>query len=114
MPPLDRLDFGRAISAMHRRQRVAREGWNGKGMYLLLVQPPPVDIAMASDVWLHPTPNVGAAVEVAMFPDCRRITVALPPTMVMRTADGSFVAWLASQTDALARDWRILDPQEPV
>lgn len=29
------------------------------------------------------------------------------PYLVMRTAQGDFVPWLASQTDILADDWRI-------
>ena len=31
------LDFGDAIRALKSGKRVAREGWNGKGMFLFLV-----------------------------------------------------------------------------
>lgn len=33
------LDFGHAIVALKRGQRVARAGWNGKGMWLALQVP---------------------------------------------------------------------------
>jgi hypothetical protein len=35
----DRFDFGLAISLMKGGKRVAREGWNGKGMWLALQRP---------------------------------------------------------------------------
>lgn len=33
------MDIGRAVSAMHDGQKVARSGWNGKNMYLQLQVP---------------------------------------------------------------------------
>jgi hypothetical protein len=33
------VDFGVAISALKAGKRVARIGWNGKGMYLMLQRP---------------------------------------------------------------------------
>lgn len=36
---VDGLDFGAALSALKRGQHVARSGWNGKGMWLALVEP---------------------------------------------------------------------------
>jgi len=33
------MDFGEAIKALKDGKRVAREGWNGKGMYLELQMP---------------------------------------------------------------------------
>lgn len=36
---LDRLDFGAALSALKSGEHVARTGWNGKGMWLALVEP---------------------------------------------------------------------------
>jgi hypothetical protein len=78
------LTFGDALHLMWQGARVARAGWNGKGMYLQLVR------------------NYSAAIG-AMPPDFRYL-----PWIGMKTADNGFVPWLASQTDALARDWRVL------
>lgn len=30
------------------------------------------------------------------------------PYLMMKTADGAFVPWLASQTDVLAEDWIVV------
>ncbi len=37
--PLDALSFGHAVEALKAGERVARAGWNGKGMYLELQTP---------------------------------------------------------------------------
>lgn len=36
---MDKLNFGEAIAALKSGKRVAREGWNGKGMWLALQVP---------------------------------------------------------------------------
>lgn len=35
----DTISFGKAVEALKANHRVAREGWNGKGMYLELQTP---------------------------------------------------------------------------
>ncbi|WOJ32694.1 DUF2829 domain-containing protein [Citrobacter koseri] len=79
------LSFGLAVEALKRGKKVARSGWNGKGMWLKLV---PVDIA--DKVAFEYEALDGA------------------PWIGMKTADGKFVPWLASQTDVLADDWKIV------
>ncbi len=39
MPRIDNMDIGEAIDAMRAGRPVAREGWNGKGMWLALQVP---------------------------------------------------------------------------
>jgi hypothetical protein len=34
--------------------------------------------------------------------------IVIRPYLVMRTVDGEFVPWVASQTDLLAEDWRVV------
>lgn len=36
---MDKLNFGEAIASLKSGKRVAREGWNGKGMWLALQVP---------------------------------------------------------------------------
>lgn len=88
--PIDAMDFGRALHAMREGERVARTGWNGKGMWLVLV---PGDAWNVDDV-------SGERIELVAL---RRL-----PFICMKTADDKFVPWLASQTDMLALDWRIV------
>jgi hypothetical protein len=83
------ISFGHAIEALKKGQRVARIGWNGKGMWLGLV--------MGYDY----NPDQGKAAIYAL--GCRKL-----PWIGMKTADEAFVPWLASQTDMLADDWQIV------
>lgn len=75
--------FDDALRALKAGRRVSRAGWNGKGMWLVFVQG-------RDDV------------------DARHGVERLLPWIGMRTADGGFVPWLASQTDMLAEDWEVV------
>lgn len=83
-------DFGGAILLMKQGKRVARKGWNGKGMWLLLVR---------SNEW-STWAGSGSSSDV---PNAHQL-----PWIGMKTADGGFVPWLASQTDILAEDWVVV------
>lgn len=78
------MNFGQALEIMKEDDwnLVAREGWNGKGM------------------WIHKTTPPSS-------PFSRDEYEALP-YIEMKTADNKFVPWLASQTDLLAEDWVIV------
>lgn len=84
--PTSGMSFGLAIEALKLGKRVARAGWNGKGMWLKLV---PADLAEA----------------VSFQHEALRPL----PWICMKTADQCFVPWLASQTDVLADDWQLLE-----
>jgi len=88
------MTFGLAIEALKAGRKVARAGWNGRGMWLALVEPKD-DYASAS-------------IEYAVFGLVGKVGPCLP-WIGMRTADDRFVPWLASQTDVLAEDWTIVD-----
>lgn len=81
------MGFGEAIEALNTGSRVARAGWNGKGMFLFLVV----------DCQLLPMSNSEQVAEACALPKS--------PFIAMKTADGHVVPWLASQTDVLATDW---------
>lgn len=86
------MTFGDALEAMKQGQRVARKGWNGKGMYVFL----------ASDVEFH------TMADVSEYAD-REEGVYTSDMMVLRTAQGTFQpGWLATQSDILAEDWFVL------
>lgn len=117
------LPFDEAIRALKKGLKVAREGWNGKGMYLILIQGYPVN------GHLNPVKGRNHDVESAMhnlpdfYPDgSPNVPQGKPGQMlshiVMKTAGDSaywgkgysdYVPWLASQTDILAEDWLIVE-----
>ena len=81
--------------------KVARTGWNGKGMWVALTPGSSFDAIHA---------KAGhAAVHRANELPTSKSQVVLLPHIDMRAADGSMVVgWLASQTDMLADDWQIV------
>lgn len=85
------MDFGKALEALKEGKKVARSGWNGKGMFLFLVQ--------CSTFKVNRPPLLG------IYPEGTEITYHAH--IDMKTADNQIVPWLASQTDMLANDWEI-------
>lgn len=92
---IPQFDFGQAIVALKAGKKVARAGWNGKGMWLALT---PGTTIHASEA------RSGAARAKAVADPVGLITIGAHIDMC--AADGSIViGWLASQTDMLAIDW---------
>ncbi len=92
--PLDALSFGHALVALKQGHAVARAGWNGKNMCLVLV--PGATITVGEGRPLAKAFPIGETVDYL-------------PHIDMKTADGKVVPWLASQTDILADDWMIVE-----
>lgn len=87
------MDFGEALRMLKNGKKVAREGWNGKGMFLWLMQP-----ATIKKEWLK-EPGI---IEACGDND----TIECLGSIRMKTADNKILTgWLASQTDMLAEDW---------
>ena len=77
------MNFSDALNILKDGVRIAREGWNGKGMWVFLVGSTEYSI----HCWSSPEGNNNY------------------PFIAMKTADNKTVPWLASQTDILAEDW---------
>lgn len=86
------MSFGLAIEALKLNKRVARAGWNGKGMWLSLVG--------VKSSWCGSIEGVENTMPVGWQ--------GYSPFIAMYTADGMLVPWLASQTDMLADDWQVI------
>ena len=86
------MKFGEAVDHMKNGGRVAREGWNGKGMFLFLVP------GSKFKVDREPLKSIlGEGTEVQYHAH-----------IDMKTAQGYIVPWLASQSDVLSEDWVIV------
>lgn len=79
------FDFGEAIHLMKQGRRVAREGWNGKGMFVMF-----------------------CAAEGQPYELSDGMLVIRRDYLYMKAADNTVVPWVASQTDILAEDWYIV------
>lgn len=82
-------DFAWALHALKGGNRVARHGWNGKGMFLFLVPGSTFQVNRAPLMGIYPSGT----------------SVTYQPHIDMKTADDTVVPWLASQTDLLSEDW---------
>ena len=78
------LTFGDAIHFLKNGEKLARAGWNGKGMWLEMQHPDENSKMTLPYVYLnYPSDSIHTP--------------------------GARVPWMASQTDILAEDWRIVE-----
>lgn len=96
----EEMDFGSAIRCMKKGLKVARKGWNGRGMWLCIpLVDGPKEIP-ATGIWGKPN---------AEYAEENGGTVKVMPYITMKTADGSIVmGWVASQPDMLCEDWVVV------
>lgn len=81
MEPL--FDFGAALAALREGRSVARTGWNGKGLKVTLQ-----------------TPDAHSKMSLPY------LYMSYPADAI--NTPGANVPWLASQTDLLAQDWKLV------
>lgn len=89
--PVTAMTFGDALVMLKEGYRVARAGWNGKGMFVFKIQG-------SNDIAKLHGYGFGEYVGEPVFRDA----------LFMRTVDNQLVPWTVSQTDALAEDWEII------
>ena len=97
---IDGMTFGLAIEALNMGKKVARAGWNGKGMWITM-SCTGSKMVKAEDIW---------------DPHNREFAIAnggevqVDPYFTMKTAQGTIQSgWLASQADMLAEDWQVVE-----
>ena len=86
------LSFGDALKALKAGQRVARTGWNGKGMFVYLVPAASYPV------------QTGAA--KAHFGD--GAMVPYNAYMAIKNVDETVSTWVPSVNDCIAEDWEVL------
>lgn len=91
------MNFGSALSILKNGGRVARRGWNGKGMFLFLVPGSVFEVNRAPLLGIYPE---GTRVNYQAHID-------------MKTANGYVTTWVASQSDLLEDDWEELSIEAP-
>lgn len=111
-----RLSFGSALEALKQGLKVAREGWNGKGMFVFMRSADELNVEFVvdkvkslpksvKDYYLKDIINEKGE----RVPVDENDNVKFTAYLCLKAADGTIVnGWLASQTDMLAEDWEIL------
>ena len=88
-------DFGWALRKLKQGKKVARIGWNGKGMFLFLLPAGEIPKTAIHD------PKLKEVLE-----NSGKDSFSALASIRMKTADDKILTgWLASQTDMLADDW---------
>lgn len=77
------MKFGSALEALESGHKVARSGWNGKGLWLELQKP-----------------DAGSKMTLPY--------IYLNYPIDAQNTPGARVPWLPSQTDMLSRDWELV------
>lgn len=89
----EQFDFGQALVYLKKGNKVARQNWNGKGMFIFLVEGSTFQVSRPPLLGIYPEGT----------------TINYHAHIDMKTADGIIVPWLASQTDMLAEDWNLVE-----
>jgi hypothetical protein len=94
------MDFGHAIRCMEAGNRVQRDGWNGKNMWIAISGLEGPRSVIATNFWSKHASDYAREIGGAAL---------VLPCIIMKTATGEILmGWLASQSDMLAKDWRIV------
>jgi hypothetical protein len=105
--PVDGMSFGLAIEAAKLGRKIARAGWNGKGMWVVYMSgmslPPYSTQGTERKVNDRTAKLIGEDTPLETLPYFAMWTI---------NSDGRrawLPGWLASQSDMLAVDWRIVE-----
>jgi hypothetical protein len=103
------VSFGEAIKALKEGKRVARQGWNGKGLFIFMQVP--------SQVPQEIVPKMTSLPQSVKDEFERRFggramtdgTIKYQNQIAMVYPDNNIYGWVASPSDVLEEDWVILD-----
>jgi hypothetical protein len=89
------IDFGTAIKALKEGHKVARKGWNGRGMWIVLMPALYLESGLVNG---RTSKHLGEGVDLDS-----------QPYIAMFTADKKWQpGWTPSTADVLAEDWIVL------
>ena len=90
---MKKMSFSEALVQIKGGSKVARAGWNGKGMFVFKVP--------------GSTFNVNRPPLLGIYPE--GTTINYHAHIDMKTATGEIVPWVASQSDLFAEDWQLVE-----
>ena len=104
-----KMKFGQAIDAVKSGKLAAREGWNGKGMFIFMRPSCELDTETVVNK-IQSLPESVKKWVAENHGDSPTDKIKFSEYLCMKAADGTIVnGWLASQTDMLSEDWTILE-----
>lgn len=93
------MDFSEALRLLKMGKKLARSGWNGRGMWITMSPGHPG--LPAENFWSEANKEHAFAMGGL---------ASVNPCITMKGADGSItMGWVAAQTDLFAEDWGVVD-----
>lgn len=92
------MDFGVALSALKAGHKLARKGWNGRGLFVYLVKGGKYDAQMDC---IKKLADENGKVEYE-------------PYFAIWNGRGTINTWVPSVSDLLATDWQMVEIEEPI
>lgn len=90
------MNFGQALEHLKAGKKMARQGWNGRNMFVVYQKGYPEGIPsnkQTADAWGHK--------EGDLF--------KVEPYLQIKNAQGSHAMWVPSIGDVLAEDWEVVE-----
>lgn len=87
------MNFGEALEEIKKGAKVARDGWNGKGMFVFIV----------------PAGRFTAYTKAAIDIADEDGKINYNPYFAIKNVNGIVSTWVPSVNDCLAEDWFVLD-----
>jgi hypothetical protein len=99
------MNFGEAIKLLEDGNCIAREGWNGKNMFICKQVPSVIDSTIIPNMQSLPQSAKDALLKTSFEP------IRYSNQMIIiknnKTGDRIIDSWVASSSDTFAKDWTI-------
>ncbi len=100
------MDFGKAIIALKQGKAIQREGWNGKGLFVVKQIPASINADIIPKMQSLPQ----SAKDILMSRENPHIDYT--NQMLIVNPDGRADSWVPSSSDLFAEDWRVIGEEE--
>ena len=85
------MNFGEAVNNIKNGHKIAREGWNGKGMFVIYVPEENIDLTEQQEKMF------GAS------------NIILNEHFLIKNVNNTLSTWVPSINDCLAEDWYVIE-----
>ena len=100
---MKKMNFGQAIEALKQGKAIQREGWNGKGLFVVKQVPAVIKANIIPNMQSLPQ----SAKNILMSREVPEIKYT--NQMLIINPDGRADSWIPSSSDVFAEDWCIYE-----
>lgn len=106
---VENQNFGQAIEALKQGKRVARQGWNGKGLFVFMQVPSQIGKDIVPKMQSLPQTVKDEFQRRFESPSEQIDAIYYDNQLALVNTSNLITGWSPSTSDALAEDWFILD-----